>query len=134
MLQVTGFSQAYPGSRETCTIYFPMPGTPGGDWNYQVQQMTDWPDLGPSEVQRGDNQVRIRANSPTAGVGARGSASFYGFTDAETDLQGAWLRTWSRSQSQDDPTPTCRAALQGSWIPGDTHSATSSHISARPLA
>lgn len=89
MLRVTGFSQAYPGSRETCMVYFLMLGTPGGDWSYQGQQMTDWPDRGPSEVQRRENQVRIRANSPTAVVGARGSTSFYRFPDAETDLQWA---------------------------------------------
>lgn len=49
-LRITGFSQAYPGSMETYMVYFPMPGTPGGDWSYQGQQMTDWPDLGPFEV------------------------------------------------------------------------------------
>lgn len=27
-LPITGFSQAYPGSMETYTVYFPMPGTP----------------------------------------------------------------------------------------------------------
>ena len=26
-------------------IYFPMPVTPGGNWNHQGQQVTDWPAL-----------------------------------------------------------------------------------------
>lgn len=70
MVGVAGFSQAHPGPRDTCMIYFLMPGTPGGDWDCQSQQVTDWPDLDPSEVQRRDNQVRIGADSPRAVVRA----------------------------------------------------------------